>query len=294
MKGYNPNHWFRLLFQVHKYDTLSRLTPLMLIILGYSLFVAWLVLDYFGIPEDSWLHQLGVMHSLLSFVISILMVFRTNTAYDRWWEGRKQWGALVNCSRNFALKLSSILDSGDVDSRNFFRKCIPVYAFALKEHLQSKVTLFMLDDEDPEEMIKPVIDVEKHVPNQVAKMMFARINTLYHSKEISGDQLFILNNEITAFTDICGACERIKNTPIPYSYSSFIKKFILFYVMTLPFGLVADLGYFAAPVVTFFFYVMASLELVAEEIEEPFGTDINDLPMDKLSENIKKHVEELI
>ncbi len=293
MKGYNPNDWFRLIFLIQKSDTLVRLAPLILIIFGYSLFIAWLEIDFFGIEENSWLMHLTTMHSLLSFVLSILMVFRTNTAYDRWWEGRKLWGSLVNCSRNFALKLTSILDKEDEDSRRFFRKCIPIYAFALKEHLQSKITLFMLDDEEPKE-IKTILDVEKHVPNQMAKIMFSKINELYKSGKISGDQLYILNNEITAFTDICGACERIKNTPIPYSYSAFIKKFILFFVMTLPFGLVFDLGYYSAPIVTFVFYVMASLEMVAEEIEEPFGTDTNDLPMEKLSENIKKHVEELI
>ena len=112
--------------------------------------------------------------------------------------------------------------------------------------------------------------------------------------KISGDQLIILNAEIQSFTDICGACERIKNTPIPYSYSAFIKKFIFFYVMTLPFGYSFSLGYYTAPVVVFIFYVLASLELIAEEIEDPFGGDANDLPTQKISENIKKHVEELI
>ncbi|EAZ81490.1 bestrophin family protein [Algoriphagus machipongonensis] len=293
MKGYNPNQWFRILFLIQKSDTLFRLAPLMLIILVYSLGVAWIEIEYLQISEDSWLQYLPAMHSLLSFVISILMVFRTNTAYDRWWEGRKHWGALVNCSRNFALKLSSMLATDDHINRKFFRRSIPVYAFALKEHLQTKVTLFMLDDVGDEE-IKPNIDITKHVPNQVAKIMFGRVNKLYEGGKISGDQLYVLNNEITAFTDICGACERIKNTPIPYSYSSFIKKFILVYVMTLPIGLVYTVGYYAAPITTFIFYVLASLELVAEEIEEPFGTDLNDLPMEKLSINIKKHVEELI
>jgi putative membrane protein len=103
-----------------------------------------------------------------------------------------------------------------------------------------------------------------------------------------------LNNEVTAFTDICGACERIKNTPIPFSYGSFIKKFIMLYVLTLPMGYVFNMGYYAAPIVTFIFYVLGSLELVAEEIEEPFGRDPNDLPMDKMAAMIRKHVSELL
>jgi putative membrane protein len=121
-----------------------------------------------------------------------------------------------------------------------------------------------------------------------------KINELYKSGKITGDQLITINNELQTFTDVCGACERIKNTPIPYSYSAFIKKFIFFYIMTLPFGYAFSLGYYSIPVVIFTFYVLASLELIAEEIEDPFGDDANDLPTEKISENIKKHVEEIL
>jgi putative membrane protein len=138
------------------------------------------------------------------------------------------------------------------------------------------------------------INHQKHKPNQVALMLFQKINDLHHSGKISGEQLIILNSEIQSFTDVCGACERIKNTPIPYSYSAFIKKFIFFYVMTLPFGYVFSLGYYVVPVVVFIFYVLASLELIAEEIEDPFGGDANDLPTGKIASNIKKHVEEIL
>jgi putative membrane protein len=146
----------------------------------------------------------------------------------------------------------------------------------------------LFDDVDLE------IDHHKHRPNQVAQMLFQKVNNLYTSKKITGNQLIILNNELQTFTDICGACERIKNTPIPYSYSAFIKKFIFIYVLTLPFGYVFNLGYYVIPVVVFIFYVLASLELIAEEIEDPFGSDANDLPTKKIAENIKKHIEELI
>ena len=125
-------------------------------------------------------------------------------------------------------------------------------------------------------------------------MIFQKANDLYESGKISGDQFYIINRELQSFADVCGACERIKNTPIPYSYSSFIKKFIFFFIMTLPFCFVFILGYYVIPVVVFIFYVLSSLELIAEEIEDPFGNDANDLPMTKIALNIKKHVEEII
>ncbi len=220
-------------------------------------------------------------------MISLLLVFRTNTAYDRWWEGRKLWGSLVNNSRNLAIKLSAILEN-DAD-KNYFRKVIPGYASILAKHLSNEEV-----SQELFEKLNLEVDSSKHKPNQVAKMIFSKINDLYKSNKISGEQLIILNAEIQSFTDVCGACERIKNTPIPYSYSAFIKKFIFFYVMTLPFGYVFSLGFYVVPVVIFIFYVLASLELIAEEIEDPFGGDENDLPITKIATNIKKHVEEIL
>lgn len=287
MISYNTKDWINFIFKLQKADTFRTLLPIMFAIGIYSGIIGYLEVEYWKLTDKSYVKNITLMHGMLGFVISLLLVFRTNTAYDRWWEGRKMWGALVNNSRNFAIKLSVILT--DEKDLAFFRKLIPSYASILNKHLKDEETGKQLfDDVDLE------IDHHKHKPNQVAKMLFQKINDLYDSKKITGDQLIILNDEVKSFTDICGACERIKNTPIPYSYSAFLKKFIFFYVLTLPFGYAISLGYYVIPVVVFIFYVLASLELIAEEIEDPFGTDENDLPTQKIAENIKKHVEELL
>jgi putative membrane protein len=287
MTSYNPKDWISFIFQLSKADTFRKLIPMMIIIGIYSGSIAYLEIVYWHLPEDSPVKNISVMHGMLGFVISLLLAYRTNTAYDRWWEGRKLWGGLVNSSRNLALKLAAILT--EENDRVFFRKMIPGYASLLHKHLNDSDTAKELFDD-----IDLDIDHHKHRPNQVAKILFQKVNDLYILKKISGDQLLILNNELQSLTDICGACERIKNTPIPYSYSAFIKKFIFIYVLTLPFAYVFILGYFVIPVVVFIFYVLASLELIAEEIEDPFGADANDLPTKKIAENIKRHIEELI
>ena len=138
------------------------------------------------------------------------------------------------------------------------------------------------------------IDGGKHIANQVAGSITNKLFELQREGKITSEHLMTLSNDSTQFTDVCGACERIKNTPIPYSYSAFIKKFIFVYVITLPFGWVFSLGYFVVPIVPFILYVLASLELIAEEIENPFGTDANDLPVDQICDNIEKHVEEIL
>ena len=287
MISYNTKDWFTFIFRFHKADTFRTLLPIMFAIGFYAALIGYLEVEIWKIGENSYVKNITIMHGMLGFVISLLLVFRTNTAYDRWWEGRKLWGSLVNNSRNFAIKLSAILE--DESDKAFFRKTIPSYASILHKHLKNEDTAKQLF-----ENLDLEIDHHKHKPNQVAKLLFQKVNELYLAKKITGDQLIILNAEIQSFTEICGACERIKNTPIPYSYSAFIKKFIFFYVMTLPFGYSFSLGYYTAPVVVFIFYVLASLELIAEEIEDPFGSDVNDLPTKKIAENIKKHVEEIL
>jgi len=209
--------------------------------------------------------------------------------------GRKLWGNLVNNCRNLAIKLTVILPEDEKAQRSFFRKIIPAYAYALHNHLRKEQTrIELFEDDDEHKNVLSNIDQEKHIPNQIAMLIFQHIQKLYRENKISGEQLLFLNAELQSFTDICGACERIKNTPIPFSYSVFIKKFIFFYVMTLPFGYVFDIGYYIIPVVAFVFYVLASLELIAEEIEDPFTGDENDVPTDKLSQNIQRHVAEII
>ncbi|MEO6315147.1 MAG: bestrophin family ion channel [Chitinophagaceae bacterium] len=292
MISYNPKDWFVFLFRLHKADTIRKLMPLLIGVALYAGLVAFVEVEWWHLPETSHIKNVPIMHGLLGFVISMLLVFRTNTAYDRWWEGRKLWGSLVNSSRNLAIKLSVMLPPEDAINRNFFRKIIPAYAYALKKHLGHETTRISLFDND--DKLELLINKDKHVPNQVAVLIFKHIQQLYAEGKINGDQLIVLNAELISFTDICGGCERIKNTPIPYSYSAFIKKFIFFYVMTLPFGYAFSLGYLIVPVVTFVFYVLASLEIIAEEIEDPFGGDENDLPIDKIAANIHKHIDEIL
>lgn len=287
MVSYNPKIWFTYIFRFHKSDSFRKLLPSLLVIALYSGIVAYLEIEYFKLGDTSHVKNLFVIHTTLGFVISLLLAYRINSAYDRWWEGRKLWGSLMNNSRNLAIKLSVMLK--DEKDLAYFRKLIPSYASILNKHLKDDETSMQLF-----EHVDLMLDHHKHRPNQVAKMIFQKINDLYVTHKISGDQLIILNNEIQSFTDICGACERIKNTPIPYSYSAFIKKFIFVFVLTLPYAYSFTLGYYVIPVVAFIFYVLVSIELISEEIEEPFGYDENDLPTTKITENIKKYVEEIL
>lgn len=288
MIKYNPKDWFGLIFKLHKSGTFQKMAWVLLAYAGYCTAVVYLELRF-----DEWFTKSTMqIHSLLGFVIGLFLVFRTNTAYDRWWEGRKQWGAMVNNTRNFAMKLNALLPHDDIRNRKFFSVMIPNYVIALKEHLREGAKT---DEFFEMENLKPeVLNKSDHIPNMLAAYMYERINELYQDNTISGDQLFIIDKELKSFTDILGACERIKNTPIPYSYSLFIKKFIFIYTMTMPFGLVFEFQYWTVLVSTFVLYAFGSIELLAEEIEDPFGKDANDLPTDELTVKITNNVKAIL
>ena len=289
---HDPHDWIRPVLDVHRSTSFRKALLPMLMIGFFTAVIVLIERRWLKLPDSHPLHNITTVHTLLGFAISMLLVFRTNTAYDRWWEGRKLWGALVNTSRNLALKIAAYLRPEDVEGRALFAKLIALFAAELRDHLLREHTRLELDDAPHPEL--PPIDREKHVPAQVVHGMQQRVQRLYREQAISGEQLIILNTDINAFLDICGACERIKNTPIPYSYSSFIKKFITLYTITLPMGFAFSLGWWAVPSVMFIFYVLASLELIAEEIEDPFSGDENDVPMRKISETIDRNVREIL
>ena len=287
MVDYNPKSWFSLIFKIHKYGTVSKLLPTMIVLAILTFGYCYLEIE---VLDNKYQHTMA-FHSLVGFVISLLLVFRTNTAYDRWWEGRKQWGALVNNTRNLSIKLSVKIPKSDVSRRQLIRVLITNYVFAMKEHLRKGVV--------PEELEEHA-DFDKtshlsvnHVPNAIAKSLYAEIMKLKQEEIITDNQLIVIDNEFKALTDIIGACERIKKTPIPFSYNAFIKKFIFLYVVSLPFGAITSFGYATIFVTILVFYILASLEIIAEEIEDPFGTDANDLPTDSLATTIKGNLKEL-
>ena len=124
--------------------------------------------------------------------------------------------------------------------------------------------------------------------------MYKKLDQMKREGLLSEETYITIDVNLKSFSDITGSCERIKNTPIPYSYSMFFKKFIFIYVTTLPLAFVYSFGYYSSLVSIFVFYVLVSMEILAEEIEDPFGKDDNDLPTDALSQKIKENVQEIL
>lgn len=285
---YNPRDWFGLIFKFYKAETFHRLRWVMLSLALYTGIICFVEIDVYHLQFAS----TTAVHSLLGFVISLLLVFRTNTAYDRWWEGRKQWGALVNVSRNFSLKINAFIPKEEAERKGHLAAMTAAYASILRHHLRNEHAEVMIK-ELPDFMQVGAKDLE-HIPNYLANAMQQSLLVMYQKKEISEAAYLAMLTDLNAFTDILGACERIKKTPIPYTYNIFIKKFIFAYIMSMPFGFVSDFGYWTIGITVFTFYALASLELIAEEIEDPFGRDSNDLPTDDLAVTIGRNVAEVV
>jgi putative membrane protein len=283
---YNPKDWWKLILSFPKSDTFRIMLPGIVGIAVYTFAIVY--------TERELIHaqfnNTTTIHAMVGFVLSMLLVFRTNTAYDRWWEGRKAWGGFVNSSRNLAIKLSAIIK--DADDRKRLKILIQNFISSSKSHLRSGVTKndLIVSDKYPVEEILTA----KHVPNYLMKKLVYELNGYLESGQISSTQMLMINSEIQSFSDNLGVCERIKKTPIPYSYSIFLKKILFIYIASMPFGFAMEFGYWSIFIVSMLFYIFASIELIAEEIEDPFGYDDNDLPTDQISEVIKQDLDEIM
>jgi putative membrane protein len=285
---YEPNkNWFRDIRHLTTSWTIKKIFSGVAII-GIFSTVICLLLYYFRIDSGiNW-----SVFSLLGIVLSILLVFRTNTAYERWWEGRKQWGSLVNNTRSLAINLHAALPKGNDGDRLFFARHISNFCIALKDHLRDGVKVNELIDLDPLETVH--LNKAEHKPNLIAYWIYERIQQIYLNKDLTDADLLNIKSHHHAMVDILGACERIKRTPIPFSYAVYIKVYITLYGLMLPIGLFPDFGFYAVLLTMFIFFAMIGVELMAQEIEDPFGLDCNDLPTGDIAATIRKNVFELL
>lgn len=234
----------------------------------------------------------GSFLGAMGILLSLLLIFRTNTAYDRFYEGRQAWGILVNNCRNLAIFFNAVLPEGDTQSRAFFAKSIANFPFALKNHLRDIPGIEELDM--VEEGEKRDLRNFDHKPAGVSNQLWVKTEMLYREGSLSESQHINVNQHLTTLMDVCGICERIKSTPIPFSYMLFIKVFIMLYVALLPFTVVTAFGYLTIPAVLLTSYILVGLEMIGEEIEEPFGLERNDLPLNQLSQLIRVNVHDIL
>lgn len=229
--------------------------------------------------------------TLIGFALSIFLGFRINTAYDRFWEGRKLWGQLINTCRSLARQVQTLIaaqpgspGAGEVDAELEGRRRRLIYAtmafpHALRMRLRREET--MLADLaaffPPEELAR--LQPERNRPNAIVQRMAEALHELYLTGRIHPMHLPVLHQSLTSLTDIQGGCERILNTPLPFAYAVLLRRIVAIYCYTLPFGLLHTLGLLTPVVVLMMSYAFYGLDALGDEIYDPFGNDPNDLPL---------------
>lgn len=223
------------------------------------------------------------LHAALSLTLGWLLVFRTNAAYSRWWEARTLWGSLINASRNLSLKLN-VLASPSFSEAVFLKTAIAEFPRSLMSHLRNETY-------SHQDLITE--SCPSHAPLAIANRLYVWVNQRKVDGRIDGDELRVIDVELSKLMDICGACERIARTPIVRSYRTFTRQCIAFFLLTLPWGIAEDFKWWTIPLTMVTSYFMFGMEIVAEHVEEPFGFDEDDLDLEGMCKTIKSSVEEV-
>jgi ion channel-forming bestrophin family protein len=231
--------------------------------------------------------------SLIGLALGIFLGFRNNASYDRFWEGRKLWGGLVNVSRSFARQSLTVLLAPNDDEKRQLRETqirliyfTIAYIHALRMHLRDAIDLEQLAAFLPKETRKQ-LEIHKNIPIAILQIIGLDLQQVVARKWVNAFHLPILEASLTEMAALQGGCERIKATPIPFTYTTLIHRIVAFYCISLPFGLMEQVHHLTPIVVCMVAYAFYGLDSIGDEIEEPFGNDPNDLPLDAITNMIE-------
>ena len=292
---YDPKNWLRPFVDAPRSAAFRWLALSVVVAGAWAWLVAWLSLDVLRLPTPFGSSILTVLGTILG----LLLVFRTNTAYDRWWEGRRLWGQLLNTTRAFSHHLDGLLAAhaptdGDTGHRDdALRARRERYAALLGEFASALVAHLRRPRRAPG-AAPGASGTEGRAPNAIVRELVRGVHADVAAGVLPREATVALSPLLSALDDVTGGCERIRNTPIPASYGAYLKFFVLLYTIALPFGLVRDFGYGAVPATMLVLFATVGVELLAEEVESPFGTDPNDLPIDELAARAAADARELL
>ncbi|RUR84678.1 bestrophin family protein [Chlorogloeopsis fritschii PCC 9212] len=280
--------WWRTAFQLKG----SVITAIYKRVIGCGCFgVLVSLLYYFKIPVSQ-----PILGSVIpSIVLGLLLVFRTNTAYERFWEGRKSWGSIVNTVRNLARQIwVSIEEISPEDKKDKIAalNLLVAFAVATKLHLRSEPVNPELEDLMQHSKYTK-LKMMNNPPLEVAFWIDDYLQQQYNRNCLNSYQLTAMRELLNMLVDNLGACERILKTPIPLAYAIHLKQLLLLYCLLLPFQIVEELGWWTGVIVALISFTLFGIEAIGLEIENPFGYDANDLPLDTICHTMKRNINDL-
>lgn len=282
-------HWFRLLF-VWRGSVLPYIITRLLLVLAVSV-LSVLSLDWWMSAHAASALSIPPF-TLMGVALAIFLGFRNSVSYDRYWEARKQWGALLIGARSLTREVASFApDEHELQRR--VARTLAAFAFALKHQLRGT---------DPRDDLACRLDAAvlervgaaRFVPSALLLCLARDFAAAQKAGLISDLQLQSLDRNLNLLTEASGACERIANTPIPYTYRVLMNRTVMVYCLLLPVGLSTSIGWVTVLVAPFIAYTFLALDVIGEQIEEPFGKEPNDLALASMCHGIEVSVCELV
>jgi putative membrane protein len=234
-------------------------------------------------------------HGIVGVALGLLLVFRTNASYDRFWEGRKLIGGIVNRTRNLARQACVHIAGHDPRARELKERIC-----GLTISLYLAIRQYLRDERRSEEFVRlsewqrRALDEVSVPPQAINLWLGAAIAEAAAEGRLSDPRLQMLEENLTALCDLWGGAERIHKTPVPFAYAHHIKGFLLVFCLTVPFALLETMGTMTPVATAIVAYGLFGIEEIGVEIEDPFGYDINDLPLDAVAQTIKTDVEQTL
>lgn len=266
-----------------------RIFPSLLLMTCYCLLIV--ALDQYWRPLP---HLAVTPFEYTGVVLGLVLVFRTNTGHERWWEARKLWGGIVNQSRNIVIEALSYVEALNIGSQeSLWRKDMVkwtiAFSFATRESLRNGKNLDDLTDLLSEQELD-AIKAAAHMPLFVASKIAALLQQARLNHYIDGFVFKSLEEQRILLIDHIGACERILKTPMPLVYAIKARRFILIFLLLLPFSLIENLGFSAVFIYFLVAYPLLSLDRIGIELQNPFDTkNLSHLPLHTICESIKLH-----
>ena len=231
----------------------------------------------------------SIIHTLVGLALGLLLVFRTNASYDRFWEGRKLWGGIVNETRNLTRSTEAFLVHVP-EARKEISLWTVAFAYGTMNRLRDKVSFGAFEKELKPEDVKKAHD-SGHPALYAAKKISQILQEMKMEGKISDYAQVTMDQNVQLLVDYLGGCERIHKTPLPFAYVVHLRRALIIYCFTLPFALVDMFDWKWAVIfdTLFLSYVFFGIEEIGVEIEDPFGEDENDLPLETICASIAKN-----
>jgi len=281
MIQYDPHKWLDHFFDIRG-SLLREISARVTLCMVWT--IAVVTAHHFWAP----LQISSLLHSLVGLALGLLLVFRTNASYDRFWEGRKLWGGIVNETRNL-VRGAVVLLRGERDLLEEITRWTAIFPYAAARGLRGQPGLGPLTAGLPADEIAAV-DQSQHAALAVSVRMTDALNRARQRGAISDIVYTALDQNTQLLVDYLGGCERIRKTPLPFAYVVHLRRALVLYCYTLPFALVSTYGWYTILDVLIVSYVFFGIEEIGVEIEGPFGHDDNDLPLDDICETIHRNV----